>query len=125
MKKSLIALSIMSLMGVTYAQNTMHDGVNHKDVPATHSLDKKILKENEKTHENLEKGKITPNQAEQLDKNEAGIAKDLSDSKQDGKVTRDEKKHIKKEIDHNKDMRDDMKKSNKEMKKEREKAMKE
>lgn len=112
MKKSLIVLSILSAFGMqAYAQTS---NVNpHKDMPNTTSLDKKIVKEEDRTHESLEKGKITRNQAETLDRNESNIARELSDSKQDGKVTREEKKHLKKELKENKEMRSDMEKSNK------------
>ena len=120
MKKSLIALSIMSVIGMqAYAQVTPDASrpaatVPSKDIPATTSLNKKVIKEGERTKEDLKDGKLAPGQAATLDKNEANIAKDLSNAKQDGKVTRDEKKLIKKEIDNNQDMRDDMKKSTKE-----------
>lgn len=114
-KKSLIMFSIISAFGMqAYAQaSSMNTQNNQREVPATTSLDKKIVKESDKTNESLEKGKISSGQAQALDKNQANIAKDLSDAKQDGDLTRDEKKHIKKEINNNQDMRDDMKKSNK------------
>jgi hypothetical protein len=124
MKKSLIALSIMSVLGMqAYAQTTlpadtsnkpMTSNMPSKDIPATTSLNKKVLKEGEKTQDALKDGKLMPGQAATLDKNEANIAKDLTNAKQDGKVTGDEKKYIKKEINNNQDMRDDMKKSTKE-----------
>lgn len=104
MKKSSIALSIVSALGTqAYAQNTQLINssikpVQSKDIPGTTSLNKKVIKEGEKTKKDLKNGKLVPGQAATLDKNEANIAKDLTKAKQDGKVTSAEKKYIKKEV---------------------------
>lgn len=126
MKKSLIALSIVSVFGVqAYAQ--MSDPVPTPKIPVTKEvndkapdttkLNKKVVKENERTQKDLSKDKISTEQAATLDKNESKIAKDITDAKSDGDVTRDEKKYINKEVDRNQDMRDDMKKAHKDVKK--------
>lgn len=113
MKKNLVTLSIISLLSLPVLAQTNTTTQTEK-IPSTTSLDKKIVKEGDKTHESLEKRKITPEQANNLDKNESNIANDLGTAKQDGKVTHDEKKHIKKELKDNKEIRKDMEKSNKE-----------
>lgn len=136
MKKTIIALSILTAFAVNAqtrtdttattpapAASSTHMSTDTK-VPDTHSLDKKVVKEGEKTQKAAQDGKITSSQAAALDKHESNVARDIGAAKADGKVSGNEKSIIKNEVNINKDLRDEMKDQTKKNQKEVEKATK-
>jgi len=69
-----------------------------KDPAATPGIDKRLANQDKRMQQGVQSGRLTPQEAEKLQKREDKIKADVAAAKADGKVTKAERKQLNKEL---------------------------